>query len=457
MVTQATEPKTVYDELSLVKKELDRCMKCGNCMAVCPIYGTDKVESGVARGKVAVTEAVLSGDLALDDPKVYEMLFNCLVCKSCMQNCPTKVNFDKIMLAMRAALVRKKGVFWLKKMIFGMLKNPKLFDAGMKIGASLSGIAFRDYDAKDQKLVSPRAPFAAVGGKLGMDSEKVMPQLTTTPFRDRVPEVIKVTTPKTKVTFFTGCSLNYFYPEVGMDLLEIFKENNVETHIPKEQNCCGVAVFAHGDVESARTLAKKNIDAFDACGSDYIIVGCGSCGGALMHDYKELLSGDPVYGPKADYWSKRIYEISTFLVKVVDYRKPKGKLDAVVTYHDSCHLKKTMKVFEEPRAIIKSIPGVTFKEMSKPDACCGMGGTYILTHYETGVEIAKKKIEDINNTGADTIITGCPGCAMQLLDFSHRYGKNQTVRHYISLLAESYRIEQKTKSAAKGAKEVVAA
>jgi glycolate oxidase iron-sulfur subunit len=144
----------------------------------------------------------------------------------------------------------------------------------------------------------------------------------------------------------------------------------------------------------------------------------------------------------AEYWSKRIFEISVFLLDVVKYRKPRGKVDAVVTYHDSCHLKKTMKVFNEPREILKNIPGVTFTEMSKPDACCGMGGTYILTHYETGAEIGRKKIQDINSTGAGIITTGCPGCVMQLLYFSHRYGNAQKVRHYISLLAESYRNEK---------------
>ncbi|HUK99967.1 MAG TPA: (Fe-S)-binding protein [Nitrospirota bacterium] len=438
--------KTVYDELYLIKKEVDRCMKCGNCMAVCPIYGTDKVEAGVARGKVAVIEAVLSGGLSLDDPRVYKMLFNCLVCKSCMQNCPTKVNFDKIMLAMRAALVRGKGIFWVKKTIFSMLKNPKLFDAGMKIGAALSGIVFRDYTSKDQRLISPRAPFALVGGRLGLDSDKVMPEITVKPFRDRVVAVVKTDDSRTKAAFFTGCSINYFYPDTGMDIIEVLKENNVEIHIPKDQNCCGVAVFAHGDVESARMLAKNNIAAMERTGAEYIIAGCGSCGGCWQHDYRELLSGDPIYGPKAEYWSKRIFDISVFLVEIVKYRKPLGKLNAVVTYHDSCHLKKTMKVANEPREIIKNIPGVIFKEMSKPDACCGMGGTYILTHYETGSKIGKKKIEDINKTGADTIATGCPGCAMQLLDFSHRYGKNQEVKHYISLLAESYRKEKRNNS-----------
>jgi glycolate oxidase iron-sulfur subunit len=435
--------KTLYDDLNFIRKELDTCMKCGNCMAVCPVYGVTTVEAGVARGKIAIAEAVLSGELSLDDPHVYEMLFNCLICKSCMQNCPTKVNFDRIMLAFRAALVRKNGLFWLKKMIFGMLKNPKLFDAGMKAGAALSGIAFRDYKVKNEKLVSPRAPFAFIGGSLGLDADKVMPELTITPFRDRVAEVVTVEHPRIKAAFFPGCSINYFYPDTGTDIIEILKENSVEIHIPKDQNCCGVAVFAHGDVESARMLARNNIDAMEQTGVEYIIIGCGSCGGCWQHDYKELLRGDAVYGPIAEYWSKRIFEISVFLLDVVKYRKPRGKVDAVVTYHDSCHLKKTMKVFNEPREILKNIPGVTFKEMSKPDACCGMGGTYILTHYETGAEIGKKKIQDINSTGAGIITTGCPGCAMQLLDFSHRYGNEQKVRHYISLLAESYRNEKK--------------
>jgi glycolate oxidase iron-sulfur subunit len=435
---------SVYDELTLLRSELDKCMKCGNCMAVCPVYGTDKLEAGVARGKVSVTEAILAGNLQLDDPKVYEMLFNCIVCKSCMQNCPTKVNFDRIMLAIRAALVRKKGVPWIKKMIFGMLKNPALFDKGMKLGAALQGLAFRDFESKDQKLIAPRMPFTWVGSGAGMDSAKVMPELAVPTLRDRIPDVVTVANPKTRVAFFTGCSLNYFYPETGLDIIEIMRENGVETHSPKDQYCCGIAVFAHGDIESARTLAKNNIDAIEKTGAEYIVAGCGSCGGCLMHDYKELLCSDPVYGPKAEYWSARVHEVSSFLVNIIKYRKPAGQLEPVtVTYHDSCHLKKTMKVFNEPREIIKNIPGVTLKEMTKPDNCCGMGGTYILTHYETGAEIGKKKMEDISNTGADVITTGCPGCAMQLLDLSHRHGKKQPVKHYIQLLAESYRKEQK--------------
>jgi len=436
----AVPEKTYHDELEIVRQELDKCMKCGNCMAVCPVYMTEKVESGVTRAKIAIADAILTGELSLNDPQVYEMVFNCLVCKSCMTNCPTKVNFDRIILALRAALVREHGLHWLKKMIFSTLKHPMLFDAGMKIGAAMQGIAFRGN--KNRKSISPRAPFAFVGGGFGFDADRQMPGITVTPLRDREPEVVTVKDPKHRVTFFTGCSLNYFYPDTGHDIIEVLKENDIEVHIPKAQACCGIPVLVHGDVETVRILARQNIDAIEKNGTDYLITGCGSCGGAWMHDYREILAADAVYGPKAEYWAGRTFDISTFLTKIIEFRKPKGRIDSVVTYHDSCHLKKTMKVFNEPRQILKSIPGVTFKEMTAPDSCCGSGGSYVLSHYDTSSSIGKKKAEDINTTGAEVVSVGCPACMMQLLDNVNRFGKAQKMQHYISLLAESYRNEK---------------
>ncbi len=435
---------TVYDDVTLVREELAKCMKCGNCMAVCPVYLTDKTEAGVARGKIVVAEAILSGELDFADREVVKMLFNCLLCKSCMQSCPTGVNFDRIMLALRSAIVKKRGLHYLKSVIFGLLRHQRLFDTGMKIGAVLQGLAFRDDPSR--KAISPRSPFAFVGKGIGFDAKRSLPELAATPLRDRVPSVIKVKDATTKAVFFTGCSLNYFYPEAGQDIINVLRENGVEVHVPKAQQCCGIAVFVHGDVETVRGLARNNIDAIQQSGAHYVITGCGSCGGAWQHEYRELLSADPVYGPRAEYWSARTYDISTFLVKVVDFRRPIGRVNAVVTYHDSCHLKKTMKVSEEPRQILKSIPGVLFKEMGKPDACCGSGGSYLLTHYDTSRDIAQRKVVDINRTGAEQVLTGCPACMMQLLDHIGRFGHGQKTRHYISLLAEAYRNEKGTRT-----------
>jgi glycolate oxidase iron-sulfur subunit len=431
---------TYHDDLRLVRDEIDKCMKCGNCMAVCPVYSVDKDEMAVTRSKIAVADAVLKGDLSLDDPEVSDMVFNCLVCKSCMSNCPTKVGYDRIALGFRAALVRKNGLPWLKKLIFSALKNPKAFGAAMKVGASLSGIAFKG----DRKLkaISPRSPFALVGESVGFDAERKLPELTVRPLQERVPEVVRPAEVKVKAAFFTGDSLNHFYPDTGQDLIDVLVENGVEVHIPKAQACCGIPVLVHGDAETARRMARHNLDTFEATGCDYLVTGCGSCGGAWQHDYVDLLAGDPVYKAKAEHWAKRTYDVSTFLTKVLSFRQPKGTVETVVTFHDSCHLKKGMKVFAEPRAILKSIPGVQLKEMSAPDTCCGSGGSYVLSHYETAATIGKNKAADIDRTGADTVSTGCPACMMQLLENVNRHGQKQAVSHYISLLAESYRREK---------------
>lgn len=425
---------TIYDDLSLVKSELDKCMKCGNCMAVCPVYLTEKTEGGVARGKISLAEAILDGTLDINDEDSIHKLFNCLACKSCMMNCPCGVNFDRIIFALRAAIARKKGLHPLKKVIFGVLKKQKLFDIGMRMGGIFQPAIFRHHETK--KAIYPRFP-------IGLSLKRVLPELNAVPFRSQVAPIIEpAKKAKIKAAFFTGCSINYIFPKVGHDVVQVLIENNVEVIIPKDQQCCGIAIFAHGDIKSARELARKNIDVFEKEKADYIVTACGSCGGSWQHEFKELLADEPEYLAKAEYWAKRTYDISTFLTKIIKYRKPKGVIDKVVTYHDPCHLKKTMKVYQEPREIIQAIPGITLKEMSKPDACCGSGGSFGLTHYDISMKIAERKIADANATGAELVITGCPGCTIQLLDGINQFGHDQDTGHYISLLAESYRKEK---------------
>jgi glycolate oxidase iron-sulfur subunit len=427
------------DELANIQSEIDKCMRCGFCMAVCPVYGVEKDEKAVARGKIAVAQAVLDGELEIDDPQVTAALFNCLVCTSCMQNCPTGVHIDRIVIEARAAMARKNGLPWMKAAIFGALRDRGVLDLAMKTGAVLSGLAFQEHPRL--KAISPRAPFAMLGQSAGMDSRRLLPAPTATPLSERLPEHIPAAGRKARVAFFTGCSFEYFYPSTGTDLVEVLTANGADVSVPREQLCCGTPVRVHGDLPGARDLARRNLDAMETTGAEYIVTGCGSCGSAFQHSFPDLLAGDPVYSPKAAYWAARTYDVSTLLVKVLGFRPPAGQVDAVVTYHDPCHLKKSMKVSAEPRQILNAIPGVILREMAKPDACCGSGGSYVLTHAETAGQIAAKKGADIAQTGASTVATGCPACMMQLLDTVHRTGGRQRVRHYISLLAEAYRNE----------------
>ncbi|MFQ3574663.1 MAG: (Fe-S)-binding protein [Thermodesulfovibrionales bacterium] len=424
---------TVYDEYKLIEDEIQKCMKCGNCQAVCPVFSVQKTEAGVARGKIALADAILKGKLDFEDPDMYDRVFNCLVCKSCMQNCPPQVNFDRIILALRSAIAKKKGLHPLKQTIFNLLFHKKpLFEKGLKTGARLQNLFTKTTDSGQGRNLR---------FSIGMlDRKRVIPSLTNTPFRDRVDEkIFNSDKPQTTVAFFTGCSINYIYPNIGDDIVNVLKNNNVNILIPKDQYCCGIPVFAHGDIETARLMAKANIDALQKTDADYVIFGCGSCAGTFTHEYLELLKGEGIYEDLAIKWKDRALEISQLLLKKIDFIKPKGEIKDTVTYHDSCHLRKTMKVWQEPREIIRSIPGITFKEMSKPDACCGSGGTYNLTHYETSLAILKNKIADINKTGASTVLTACPGCIIQLIDGVEKFGNRQIVKHYITLLSQSYK------------------
>lgn len=422
-----------------VQENLAKCVKCGNCLALCPVYLTEKGEASNARGKLSMAEAILQGNLYLADVNVQQQLFNCLVCTSCMQNCPSGVDVRRIILSLRALLVRERGLYPVKRMIFEALKKQPLFDRLMKTGAALQWVGLR------------RLPGNA-GCELcfnrGLFMKRIFPGLARTPFRDQVPELVKTGYRKAKAVFFTGCAFNYLFPGTAWDVVEVLKENHVEVAVPKNQPCCGIVVLAYGDVEGARELARKNIDILENIGADYVVTACGSCGESWQYGFPELLSEDPVYGPKAQYWRNRAYDISIFLTRVVPYKRPKGFVEEVVTYHDSCHLKKVMKVFVEPRIILESIPGLTLKEMEKPDACCGGGGSYALTHPETSGAITRRKIADILKTGADRVVTGCPGCMMQLSGEGVKSGADLAVGHYISLLARAYREARKSRKEA---------
>jgi len=427
--------QTVFDDVETLKKELLRCMKCGNCMSVCPIYNVEKKESAVARGKIALGEAILDDKIQIDDETLVKLIFNCLVCKSCMMACPSGVRFDRIILGLRAAIARKKGIPFVKKALFGLLKNPELFDKGMKAFASMQGFFLKK---EGEKTRAPKGFLKQIGKRF--DEDFVLPELSKESFRDTVQEVIDIPNPQATVIFFTGCSVNYFYPEVGEDLIYVLKKNNVKSIIPKKQNCCGMPVMVHGDIDTARELAKKNLDVFENFNAQYIVTVCGSCGSALKHEYPVILEGTE-YEEKAKKWAEKVYDISTFLIKVIKFEPPKGKLELKVTYHDPCHLKKSMKVFNEPRQLLKMIPGLRLVEMKKPDACCGSGGSYHLTHADTALKIARAKAEDIKQTQTEVVCTGCPACMMELFEGLHRWNGGCRVLHTISLLAESYKKE----------------
>lgn len=430
---------SIFTSLDSIQEELSKCMKCGNCQEVCPIYKENYREVSVARGKISLIQMVMSGEIDLTEG-IADRLSLCTTCMACSKICPCGVRFDKIILAARAEAVRKQGLHPVKKIAFKTIKANRFFDFGMKVGSSCQGLVMKRVHGSDKG--------ARLRINIGLNKNNILPNLARRPLKDELPGVINVTKPKMRVGYYVGCMTNYFYTDMGKALVDVLKENDCEIVIPKDQGCCGTPAAVNGDVESAKACARRNLLAFEKLNPDAIVTNCSSCGEAWKHNYPQLFAEDPEMKPIAEKWAARTYDISEFLIHKVPFRKDiLGPVNRKVTYHDPCHLNRGQGINKEPREILKSIPGLELVEMKKPDRCCGMAGSFYLVHPDLSYQIGEKKIADIAQTGTDTVVTGCPACRLQLTSGVINAGLHDNVLHTVQILAESYQAGRASKAA----------
>lgn len=416
------------------QKEVVRCIRCGSCQNVCPIFKELQAESAVARGRVRLIKAVINQEVGLTDGFIEKMSL-CLMCKACVANCPSGVKVDKLVEAARREIAEKKGLSLLPRAIFRVVLNNRwVFNTGMRSGSVLQGLFFRK--GPGGQGILPRMT-------LGLDKRRLLAPLAAKPFKSMYPEVNKVAKAKIRVAFFTGCMINYIYTETGAAVVNVLKRNGVEVVIPTLQNCCGTPVRMNGDYEPAKDMARANIDVLLKEDCDVVVVACGTCGLTLKEEYSELLADDPLYAEKARRLGAKVKDFSELVVSLDGFQDKVGYLPIKVTYHDPCHLVRGMKVRQEPRQIIHSIPGLEFKEMSQPDTCCGSGGAFSLYHYDLATKVNDKKIEDIGQTGAEYVVTGCSACRMHMMDGLYRHNVSMQSIHTAELLDMAYREAEK--------------
>lgn len=418
-----------------IQDALANCMKCGNCMEVCPLYKEIGTESSVARGKLALMEGVLTGTLPIS--KAFDgAMAKCLSCKACATKCPCGVPADELIIRGRQAVVKARGLHPIKKNVFALLKNRHLFDFTLRMAGVFGPLSFK-------KLPRPMAAVTRFPMP-GMDARRVTAPFAATPLRSQFPETIKVSNPKMRVGFFTGCTINYIYTDIGQAVIDVLKANDIEIVLPSMQHCCGTPVFTSGDIELGKTFAKHNIETFERYNFDYIIAACGSCSEAFKIEYPHMFHDDPAMKERVEKLAKKTYEISEFLIDVVKIDKSKlGTVNATVTMHDPCHMARGIKVTKQPREILQSIPGITFTEMKQPDRCCGSGGSFSLANYELSRQVNDKKIADIAQTKAEIVATSCGSCRMHITDGLVQNNQAANAVHVIQLLAQSYQTGKK--------------
>jgi glycolate oxidase iron-sulfur subunit len=240
-----------------------------------------------------------------------------------------------------------------------------------------------------------------------------------------------------RVAFLSGCIANVAFARLNEATVRVLQRNGCEVVIPAGQGCCGALHVHSGLKEEARKLARRNIDAMAGGGYDAILTNAAGCGSTLK-EYGELLEDDPAYAARAREFVSRMRDITEFLAGIeLDSRM--GRVAAVVTYQDSCHLAHGQRVRSAPRKLLAAIPGVEFREMPGSDICCGSAGIYNLLQNEMSMQILATKMAAVNSTGAGIVATANPGCLLQLEAGVRLHGSGQRVVHVVELLDQAYR------------------
>ncbi|WP_258360045.1 (Fe-S)-binding protein [Moorella sulfitireducens] len=432
-----------------LKQELMPCVRCGQCRSVCPVFLAKGVESDAPRGRVTLVRALLEGRIDPTDI-LNEKIQQCLLCRTCVQECPSGVHVERIIIAAREKLAGVTGISREKKLVVRwLLPNLQRLRLFLPVIARVQGLLARRVNNSDYQaprfnvplagrrllpvltghtiatMSSGGKPFPATASSLKAEKTGVVAGANMTPEAAATDNGLKK---QARVAFFTGCLMNYGYPHVGRDVVEVLQRNLVEVVIPEKQVCCGLPMLAAGDRNTFNRMREENLRALRSIHSDAVITACASCGSTL----KEFYAGE-LEAP--------IYDFSEFLL-AIDFRPPRGTMVQNVTYHDPCHLRKAQGIKSQPRQLLKSVPGLTLKEVSNPDRCCGFGGTFSLTYPDLARTIGVTKVKDLMQTGADTVVTACPGCMLQLASGLYSQGSQAKVLHLAELLAASYRAEE---------------
>lgn len=419
------------DPLKRVEKEIKKCVKCGACRAHCPVFSELKREPAVARGKVALAKAVLEGGMELDD-RTYLDMSKCLLCGSCVEKCANDVPTDEIVVAAREALAQRRGLTTFHSAVGRVIRSRKLMRFGAAAAAILGPLFFRKVPQTSGLRL--RFPLPFIG------TRRHIPQLARKPFMERHPEVIPGEPGKPRIVYFVGCMTNFVYTEVGEAALALFRHLGCTVIIPKDQQCCGLPGMSGGDLATVRELAEKNLAALEKYEADYVMTACATCGGALHKFYPAIVGKKhPELRARLQALADKTVDAAVLLQKLGLHPEETGAGGALaITYHDPCHL-RTRNITRQPRELLKSAPGVELREMEGADKCCGLGGTFNVYHYDTSMRINAGKSAAIEESGAEVVATGCPGCMMQLSDGLKQRGAKTRVMHTLEILARRIR------------------
>ena len=410
-------------------KEALQCIRCATCLNVCPVF---RLVGGHVFGKTYTGGIGTILTAWFDELKKSEDIQGlCIQCGSCVPLCPGKIDIPRLILELRRRLVVENGQSLAMKAIFGVVNNRRLFHSMLRM-ASVTQKPF-----KQGRFIRHLPLFLS-----DMTDFRSLPAVAAVPLRDAIQ---KISQPKggEKIAFYSGCLIDFCYPEMGESLVKILNKAGIEVIFPDEQTCCGAPARYSGAYEVAAQNARDNIKALLATEVTHVVSACPTCTVALKHDFldtfKSLGATDAM--AEAERLSAKTIDFSTLVKQLVDAGRltfKEGEDLGKVTYHDSCHLKRTLHASDEPRELLKQA-GHELTEMYECDTCCGMAGSYSLKLPQLSAPILERKLKHIKDTGASKVIMDCPGCVMQIRGGLDKDGSPIQAEHTAERLADRFK------------------
>ncbi len=403
------------------------CVHCGLCLASCPTYVELGTEMDSPRGRIVMMRALQEGHAQLD-AEIVGHLDLCLGCRACETACPSGVRYGELIEGVRPFIeqhyrrpVLERVKRWMMNKTFPNPLGARLFALSLKVGGALGLARFARSEVMPIKLRY----------WLGLLPERG--SVSSAPLLERYPAIGEK---RHTVAVLSGCVMSTVFGATNQSTVKVLRHNGCEVLVPKAQSCCGALLLHNGDKLNALSLARHNIDVFGKLELDALIINAAGCG-AMMKEYGELFKDDPAYRDKAERLTEKMKDVAEF-VGSIPLTPPTREVRAKVTYHDACHLAHGQGVREQPRALLRAIPGLTFANLPESDWCCGSAGTYNLTQPEMAARLLERKVGNIQATQADVVVTGNPGCLMQIRAGLQQHGLPIQAVHTIDLLAQAY-------------------
>ncbi|HEY3309983.1 MAG TPA: (Fe-S)-binding protein [Desulfuromonadaceae bacterium] len=406
--------------------KLINCMRCGMCLPHCPTYKETFLETASPRGRVALVRKVQEGELDQSE-RLLEYLAMCLDCQACASACPCGVNAGELVAEFTCERKEVQGLSFMEDLILRKLvPHPDRLEAALA--------PMRLYQTSGLQKLVRKLGLLKMFPKPLERMEGLLPDLPARPLRQEIQEVTPaVGQERGTVGFFLGCVMSLVFSDASRATIQLLSVLGYRVITPKAQVCCGAPNMLAGDLAGLKEAARTNVELFGGYELDFIVTDCGGCGAELKRYGQHLDHDDP-----AATFSARVRDISQVLALHGEELAAKLKpLSLKATYHDPCHIAHCQSIRQEPRELLKLVPGLEYRELEAADACCGSAGTYNIERPDMSDRILQRKLNTIRTTGAEVLVTSNPGCLLQLKKGLADQLPHVRIMHLTEVLAQS--------------------